>query len=90
MWAAHFILRIRSGDGSIRTMAEQKETAPTAQNLTITTTAEDRAVIAEIEQLAGGSSKTEIVRRALRIYQANLLEQAAKLTELRRAAGGSS
>ncbi len=74
-------------------MAEQKETpaapAPTAQNLTITTTVEDRAVIAEIEQLTGGSSKTEIVRRALRIYQANLLEQAAKLTELRRAAGGS-
>ena len=75
-------------------MAEQKETAaapvPAPQNLTITTTAEDRAVIAEIEQLTGGSSKTEIVRRALRIYQANLLEQAAKLTELRRAAGGSS
>ena len=75
-------------------MAEQKEAAgapaPTAQNLTITTTAEDRAVMAEIEQLTGGSSKTEIVRRALRVYQANLLEQAAKLTELRRVAGGSS
>lgn len=72
------------------TMTKATKSAPDGrQNMTITTYPEDRKVLSEIIALSGeGAGPSEVVRRALRVYRMQLLEEAAREAELRAKAGG--
>lgn len=72
------------------TMTKATKPAPDGrQNMTITTYPEDRKVLNEIIALSGeGAGPSEVVRRALRVYRMQLLEEAAREAELRAKAGG--
>lgn len=66
-----------------------KETDDERQNMTITTYPADRAVLAEIVEILGPVGPSEIMRRALRCFRGQLLEEAAREADLRaRASGG--
>lgn len=65
-------------------MADTKGAATDGpQNLTITTSADDRAVLADLERLTGGSNRTELIKRALRDLQTKLLREEAERVRLR-------
>lgn len=65
-------------------MTDAAKAAPKGpQNLTITTSEEDRAVLADLERLTGGSNRTELIKRALRDLQTKLLREEAERVDLR-------
>lgn len=72
-------------------MTEASKTAAKApQNLTMTTSEEDRDVLSDLERLTGGSSKTEITKRAWRLLQTHLLREEAERARLRAEAAGEA